>query len=59
MSNYTIEELIVRWRREELTIEQMIGQILLILKEQEQRVRALTRPASSDAPPASQEQRRH
>lgn len=59
MSNYTIEELIVRWKREELTIEQMIGQILLVLKEQEQRLRALTRPAASgDTPPAGQEQRR-
>jgi hypothetical protein len=59
MSNYTIEELIVRWRREELTVEQMIGQILLVLKEHEQRVRAIARPAvSADAPPAKPEQRR-
>jgi hypothetical protein len=59
MSNYTIEELIIRWRREELTVEQMIGQILLVLKEHEQRVRAIVRPAASaDAPPAEPEQRR-
>ena len=59
MSNYTIEELIIRWRREELTVEQMIGQILLVLKEHEQRVRAIARPAAgADAPPAEPEQRR-
>ena len=39
MSNYTIEELIARWKREELTIEQAIGQILLLLKEQDRRLR--------------------
>ena len=59
MSNYSIEELIIRWKREELTIEQMIGQMLLVLKEQEQRLRAITRPATSgDTPPAGQDQRR-
>ena len=30
MSNYTVEELIARWKREELTIEQAIGQIMLL-----------------------------
>jgi len=39
VSNYTIEELIARWKREELTIEQVIGQILLLLKEQDRRLR--------------------
>ena len=39
MSNYTIEELIARWKREEITIEQVIGQILLLLKEQDRRLR--------------------
>ena len=39
VSNYTIEELIARWKREELTIEQVIGQMLLLLKEQERRLR--------------------
>ncbi len=45
MSNYAIEELIARWRREELTVEQMIGQILLLLKEQERRLREATLPS--------------
>ena len=44
MSNYTIEELIARWKREELTVEQMIGQILLLLKEQERRLREAAPP---------------
>ena len=39
VSNYPIEELIARWKREELTIEQVIGQMLLLLKEQERRLR--------------------
>ena len=39
MSHYTIDELIARWKREELTIEQVIGQILLLLKEQDRRLR--------------------
>jgi hypothetical protein len=39
VSNYTIEELIARWKHEELTIEQVIGQILLLLKEQDRRLR--------------------
>jgi hypothetical protein len=37
MSHYTIEELIARWKREELTVEQMIGQILQVMREQERR----------------------
>jgi hypothetical protein len=44
VSNYTVEELITRWKREELTIEQAIGQILLLLKEQEQRLRDAAPP---------------
>jgi hypothetical protein len=44
VSNYTIEELITRWRREELTVEQVIGQILLLLKEQDRRLREATPP---------------
>jgi len=44
VSNYTIEELIARWKREELTIEQAIGQILLLLKEQDRRLREAAPP---------------
>jgi len=44
VSNYTIEELIARWKREELTVEQTIGQILLLLKEQQRRLREVAPP---------------
>ena len=47
MSHYTIEELIARWKREELTVEQMIGQMLQVLREQERRVRELARFVAS------------
>ena len=39
MSHYTLDELIELWRREKLTTEQMIGQILQVLKAHEQRMR--------------------
>ena len=39
VSSYTIDELIARWKREELTVEQAIGQILMLIKRQEQRLR--------------------
>jgi hypothetical protein len=59
MSNYTIEELIARWRREELTVEQVIGQILLVLRDQEQRLREAARPTSGGSAQApGPEQRR-
>lgn len=44
MNHYSIDDLIARWKREELTIEQMIGQILLVLQSHEQRLRTLARP---------------
>jgi hypothetical protein len=46
MSSYSIEELISRWKREELTVEQMIGQLLLLIQAQDQRLRELGRRAS-------------
>jgi hypothetical protein len=45
MSHYTVEELIARWRKEDLTVEQMIGQILQVLRVHEQRLREVTRGA--------------
>jgi hypothetical protein len=47
MSHYTLDELIELWRREQLTTEQMIGQLLQVLKEQERRMREIARIASS------------
>ena len=43
MSHYTLEDLIARWKREELSVEQMLGQVALVLVAQEQRLRALER----------------
>ena len=47
MSHYTLDELIELWRREQLTAEQMIGQLLLMLKEHERRIREIARSAPS------------
>ena len=54
MSQYTLEELINRWRQEELTSEQMIGQLLLALAALQQRVRDVERrlPPGAEAAPA-------
>ena len=45
MSHYTIEDLIARWKKDELTVEQVIGQLLLLLREHERRLRELARGA--------------
>ncbi|HNP87286.1 MAG TPA: hypothetical protein PKK78_14160 [Kouleothrix sp.] len=52
MSHYTVEELIARWKREELTTEQLLGQLLLVLREHEQRLKELARqvPAMPEPP---------
>jgi hypothetical protein len=47
VSHYTVEELIGRWKREELTVEQMIGQMLQVLLAQQQRLRELERRGGS------------
>ena len=57
MSHYTVEELIARWKREELTAEQMIGQILQVLLVQQQRLRELERrggPGDPNGPAAAE-----
>jgi hypothetical protein len=48
VSHYTIDELIARWKKEELTVEQVIGQLLLLLKEHERRIKESMRPAAGD-----------
>ena len=55
MSHYTLEQLIELWRREKLTLEQMIGQMLQILQEHERRLRELARraPPGDERPPAA------
>jgi hypothetical protein len=46
VSHYTIEDLIARWKKDELTAEQVIGQVLLLLREHERRLRELARGAA-------------
>jgi phosphoglycerate dehydrogenase-like enzyme len=43
MGNYNLDELITRWEREKLTAEQVIGQMLLMLRSLTERVRELER----------------
>jgi len=59
VSNYPIEELIARWKKEELTAEQVIGQILLLLHSHEQRLRQLGRqPADRNDTTAKERRQR-
>jgi hypothetical protein len=50
VGHYTLDELIELWTRERLTTEQMIGQILQVLRAQERRLRALTRAGQGHHP---------
>jgi flagellar biosynthesis chaperone FliJ len=43
VSHYTLDELLILWRREELTAEQLLGQLLQVLRAQERRLRELER----------------
>jgi hypothetical protein len=43
MGTYGLDGVIQAWEREQLTTEQAIGQILLLLKELEERIRGLER----------------
>jgi len=43
MSTYGLDEVIRRWGRSTLTVEQAIGQILLLLQAIEERLRELER----------------
>lgn len=56
MSHYSIEDLIARWRREELTADQLLGQLLLVLREHDQRLKELGRAtqAAQSAPAAKE-----
>ena len=41
MSTYGLEEVIQRWSAEKLTVEQAIGQILLLIREMDERLQEL------------------
>ena len=47
MGTYGLQEVIRRWGREQLTIEQAIGQILLLLAEPDKRLQKLERRRES------------
>jgi hypothetical protein len=46
MGTYGLEEAIDRWGRGDLTVEQIIGQILLLLQAIEERLREVERKLS-------------
>lgn len=50
MGTYGLQELIRRWGREQLTTEQAIGQILLLLIELDKRLRKLERSRREPSP---------
>jgi hypothetical protein len=56
VSHYTLDELLILWRREELTVEQLLGQMLQVLRAQERRLRDLERavPAQDASGPPGQ-----
>ena len=43
MSNYNLDELITRWEHEKVTTEQVIGQVLLLLRSLAERIEELER----------------
>jgi hypothetical protein len=43
MSNYNLDELITRWEHEKVTTEQVVGQVLLLLRSLGERVEELER----------------
>jgi hypothetical protein len=47
MGTYGLQEVIRRWGREQLTLEQAIGQILLLLAELDKRLQELERRRES------------
>jgi hypothetical protein len=46
MGTYGLQEVIRRWKQEDLTVQQAIGQILLLLKIFEQRLQELERKSA-------------
>jgi hypothetical protein len=51
MNHYSLEELIELWKEEQMTIEQMIEQLLLVQQDLDRRVREVARRA----PPAEEQ----
>ena len=57
VSHYTIDELIARWKQEELSTDQMIGQLLLLLKEIDRRLKDLRQESCRKAGAPAERQR--
>ena len=43
MSHYTLDELIMRWKKETVMADQVIGQLLQLLRVHDERLRELER----------------
>jgi hypothetical protein len=43
VGTYNLDELVTLWEREKLTTEQIVGQILLVLRSLNERIRELER----------------
>ena len=48
MGNYSLDEVIKRWERGKLTTEQMMGQIILLVKQLSERVGVLEKMAEKE-----------
>ena len=49
MSTYGLEEVIHKWEVGKLTVEQAIGQILLLIRERDERLQELERRVSAQS----------
>jgi hypothetical protein len=59
MSNYNLDELITRWEHEKVTTEQVVGQILLLLRSMTERVGELERWRWRQEKGGTQSQHKH
>ncbi|MBC8163047.1 MAG: hypothetical protein H7Z42_17720 [Roseiflexaceae bacterium] len=57
MSHYTLDELLERWKHEDLTEAQTIGQLLQMLRKIDARVRELERAKAPTSEPEPKNQR--
>jgi hypothetical protein len=53
MSHYALDELIARWKKETVTADQVIGQLLQMLRVHDERLRELERARREAAQPGS------
>jgi hypothetical protein len=53
VSHYTLDELIARWKKGTVTVEQVIGQLLQLLRVHDERLRELERARREGTAPPS------